>query len=139
MEAIVTWEGKHRIFTAEEERAEAELRAARSAVADAVEAITDHELASKLDIITGEVELAIAYLIHARLCRMLPHLTDVIALGCFPWGMETPENLGPGGMPEPAMEPVSALESHYHSAYENAQRNREWAARQQREAASADT
>ena len=129
----MSWEGKHRLFTAQEAQTEVELRAVRADVDALTNQIPDRSLVTKLDIAIGELLLAEAHAIHARLCRLLPHLTDVVALACFPWAVEMPDDLGAGGDVEPAMRPSTAIAAHYHSAWEAEERNRRWQEQRRRE------
>ncbi len=131
----MTWDGKYRLFTAEEAQTEVERQGARDMLETLTDRITDRDLAVALDLAIGEAILAEVYAIHARLCRLLPHVTDVAALACFPWHVQTPDDLGAGGDVEPAMHPATALSAHYHSQWEARERNREWQKRRAREAA----
>jgi hypothetical protein len=109
----MSYDGMYRLFTAEEARADAELQAARADVQRLIERVADDELGRELEAAVSWAYSTAERALHARLCRLLPHLTDLLALACFPADMPTPELLGPGGAPEPVMEPDGAHERHY--------------------------
>ncbi len=54
-----------------------------------------------LEVRFNAAAVEMSHVIHARLCRMMPHLADVIALACFPEFMPTPEFLEQRGTPLP--------------------------------------
>ena len=114
----MSWDATYRLFTAEEQRANDELQAARDRVNELLNRIEELDLHSALDCAISEAYTAAADDIHARLCRVFPHLTDVIALCLWPDEMVPPPGTGPGGMPEPAMHPPAGAERHYGQRWE---------------------
>lgn len=98
-------------YTAEEARALADYFEARDDFYEAWEKLNvwlsgiDRDRAwpilSALDANFGAYEIMVQSLIHARLCRILPQLADVLTLACWPDLMPTPEFLDPTGKPIP--------------------------------------
>lgn len=108
-----SYDGMAMLFTAEEALAFTELDNA----GDKIEAllkrlpVDDGGLCSDLEAAIAWEIVCRAVLIHARLCRFLPHLTDLITMACYPDDMPTPGQLGPGGRPAYATQPIGALTS----------------------------
>ena len=48
--------------------------------------------------------------VHARLCRILPHLADVITLACWPETIDMPDGLDAHGRPKRATAPLPCQE-----------------------------
>ena len=76
----------------------------------ALHRVGSHPLAMALEVAKHEVVMTELELAHAQLCRMLPHRGDVIALGCFPELLPTPERLGPDGSPRRVITPTHFYE-----------------------------
>ncbi len=79
-EFFTTWEALHQL------------------VKDSPEAVTH---LTRLEVLLNAVTVEACHVIHARLCRLIPHLADVAALACFPEFMPTPEFLEQRGTPLP--------------------------------------
>jgi len=106
-------------YTAEEARALYELDEAYNALYDAFHALQDRlharyapaerdewwPLLSTVDVNVGAVMILTQAAIHARLCRILPHLADIAALVCYPEIMHTPDHLAETGAPHPFTHP----------------------------------
>ena len=55
----------------------------------------------KLDAALGSVTMEYSHVLHARLCRVLPHLADVVTLLCFPEFVGFPNWVEQRGTPLP--------------------------------------
>jgi hypothetical protein len=113
----VSYDGMYRLYTAEEERAQAAFDEARARtdalLADLIARVSGSEPAADLEAAITDREGELLRLVHARLTRCLPHLADVIALCLWPEFVPLPEWVAPGGLPEPATVPANAHLRHY--------------------------
>ena len=114
---MTKFEALHRVHSVEEERALREWEANRHDINDGIHAlgalVTDQDAARplihKLDLDTGHDHFLAVSCVHARLCRIMPHLADVFAFACWPEMYGIPEWLSVGGVPKPAVEPPGAI------------------------------
>ncbi len=104
--ALKAGEGYHRVMSAEEARAIADREDAWAAFEAVLDRVEDLDLSNDLSNAVFMIPNAEIDALHARLCRMLPHLTDVIALACHPAETPAPEYLAAGGAPEPVIWPA---------------------------------
>ena len=74
------------------------------------------EQVRRLEEQAGWVETLGVRFVHARLCRMLPHMSDVLSLACFPDDVTMPGVLMPDGKPEPRMVPREAFRARVREA-----------------------
>jgi len=110
-------EGAHRVMSVEEERAIQEADREMAALDTALGALAalapdpaaawEHQHAADMAIAGWHV--ASVATIHARLCRLAPHLSDLIALGCWPETFSPPPWTDAGGAPMPPVYPAGAL------------------------------
>ncbi len=74
-------------FTAAEETEYHALRRVRTEIRDALANLPE-EQRDRLDALIGSRALSELSVVRARLCRVFPHLSDVIAYLCFPWRVQ---------------------------------------------------
>ena len=68
---------------------------------DLLHGATRHEAILAIELTMGQVVLAERELLHARLCRVFPHLADVITYIVHSESMSTPQFLSDTGEPAP--------------------------------------
>ncbi len=98
--------------TAEEEAAYADLRQTREQIRTTLAALPPDQrdwLESRIGL-RAYAEIAT---VHARLCRVFPHLSDVLTYLCFPWRVPLPGHLAADGKPERAWERGNFMDEHY--------------------------
>ena len=104
-------DGKRLAHTAEEARAERELADVWERLDTLIAQLRAHvpeqaqDLVHDLDAAAGDLYGATLEVTHARLCRILPQLADVLALACWPELVGLPDFLAPDGRPLPVTQP----------------------------------